>query len=60
MVVIQPCDWQEYDVSFKYVVDVFGRTPDDDVVKVRLTGFCPYFYLRAEAGEKFANVMSAI
>ena len=60
MVVIQPCDWQEYDVSFKYVVDVFGRTPDDDVVKVRLTGFCPYFYLRAEAGETFANVMSAI
>jgi DNA polymerase elongation subunit (family B) len=46
MVVLQPCDWQEYDVKYKYTVDVFGRTADDDVVKVRLTGFCPYFYIK--------------
>jgi DNA polymerase elongation subunit (family B) len=45
MVVIQPCDWQEYDVKYKYIVDVFGRTSDDDVVRVRLSGFCPYFYI---------------
>jgi DNA polymerase elongation subunit (family B) len=60
MVVVQPCDWQESTYKFKYVVDVFGRTSDDNVVKVRLTGFCPYFYLRAESGETFANVMSSI
>lgn len=46
MVVIQPCDWQEHDVKYKYIVDVFGRTTDDDVVNVRLTGFCPYFYIK--------------
>jgi DNA polymerase elongation subunit (family B) len=46
MVVVQPCDWQESTQNYKYVVDVFGRTSDDDVVKVRLTGFCPYFYIK--------------
>jgi DNA polymerase elongation subunit (family B) len=46
MVVLQPCDWQESDVQFKYVVDVFGRTTDDDVARVRLTGFSPYFYVK--------------
>lgn len=53
MVVIQPCDWQESDIGFKtYVVDVFGRTPDDDVVKVRLTGFQPYFYIKYDESIK--------
>lgn len=60
MVVVQPCDWQEYDVNFKYVVDVFGRTPEDDVARVRLSGFCPYFYLRAEQGESSNTIHSAI
>lgn len=46
MVVIQPCDWQESTQNYKYVVDVFGRTAEDDVVKVRLTGFSPYFYVK--------------
>lgn len=47
MVSLQPCDWQETDHYGKqYVVDVFGRTIDDDVVKVRLTGFMPYFYVK--------------
>lgn len=46
MVVIQPCDWQESNYKNKYVLDVFGRTSEDDVVKVRLTGFCPYFYIK--------------
>jgi DNA polymerase elongation subunit (family B) len=46
MVVIQPCDWIEKDDRYKYVVEVFGRSSDDDVVKVRLTGFSPYFYIK--------------
>ena len=46
MVILQPCDWQERDLNYKYVVDVFGRSKDDDVVKVRLTGFSPYFYIK--------------
>ncbi len=46
MVIVQPCDWQESTQNYKYVVDVFGRTKDDDVVKVRLTGFSPYFYIK--------------
>lgn len=45
-VIIQPCDWIESDANFKYVVDVFGRTKDDDVVKVRVKGFVPYFYIK--------------
>jgi DNA polymerase elongation subunit (family B) len=52
MVLLQPCDWHEHDVSFKsgkqrvqeYVVDVYGRTDDDQVVCLRMTGFNPYFY----------------
>lgn len=52
MVLLQPCDWHEHDVSFKvgktrvqeYVVDVYGRTQDDQVACVRITGFSPYFY----------------
>jgi DNA polymerase elongation subunit (family B) len=46
MVIIQPCDWQESTQNYKYVVDVFGRSSNDDVVKVRLTGFLPYFYIK--------------
>ena len=54
MVLLQPCDWHEHDVSFKvgkqrvqeYVVDVYGRTDDEValVVCLRMTGFNPYFY----------------
>ena len=47
MVFLQPCDWLESDSKFKYVVDVFGRTDSGEVAKVRLTGFCPYFYLKS-------------
>ncbi len=60
MVVLQPCDWQESDVQFKYTVDVFGRTAEDDVVRVRLTGFSPYFYLRVEEGETSSLITSAL
>jgi DNA polymerase elongation subunit (family B) len=52
MVLLQPCDWHEHDASYKvgkqrvqeYVVDVYGRTDDDQVVCLRMTGFNPYFY----------------
>ena len=52
MVLLQPCDWHEHDVNYKigkqrvqeYVVDVYGRTDDDQVVCLRMTGFSPYFY----------------
>ena len=50
---LQPCDWLECDSKErKYIVDVFGRLDDDRVAKVRLTGFHPYFYLRAEGETK--------
>lgn len=42
----QPCDWVELDSNFKYVVDAFGRTDSGDIAKVRITGFCPYFYVK--------------
>jgi len=60
MVVLQPADWIEYDVNFKYVVDVFGRTNNNEVAQVRLTGFSPYFYLKAEDGETVGLVQSAL
>jgi len=50
MVFLQPCDWIESDSKFKYVVDIFGRTQTNEVAKVRLTGFCPYFYVRNVGG----------
>ena len=49
MVFLQPCDWLESDSNFKYVVDLFGRTQDNEVAKVRLTGFRPYFYLKSSS-----------
>ena len=51
MVFLQPADWLEQDVKFKYVVDVFGRTDKNEVAQVRLTGFRPYFFLRMKDGE---------
>ena len=56
----QPADWLEQDVKFKYVVDVFGRTNENEVAQVRLTGFRPYFYLRMRDGETSGLVHSAI
>jgi DNA polymerase elongation subunit (family B) len=60
MVILQPADWIEKDEQFKYVVDVFGRTDKNEVAQVRLTGFQPYFYLRAHDGETFSAVQSAL
>jgi len=57
---LQPCDWREYDHKFKYVVDVYGRTHEGDVARVRITDFKPYFYLRALPSETAAQISSAI
>lgn len=49
---MQPCDWQEHDVyptgggQPEYVIDAYGRTPEKETVRVRITGFKPYFYIR--------------
>lgn len=60
MVVLQPADWIEHDIQFKYVVDVFGRTASNEVAQVRLTGFSPYFYLKAVEGETAGQIQSAL
>jgi DNA polymerase elongation subunit (family B) len=57
---IQPADWQEQDIQFKYTVDVFGRTDKGEVAQVRLTGFRPYFYLRMVDGETSAKIQDAL
>jgi DNA polymerase elongation subunit (family B) len=57
---LQPCDWREYDHKFKYVVDIYGRTHEGDVARVRITDFKPYFYLRAFPTETAAQISSAI
>ena len=46
MVIIQPVDWIENDVKYKYTLDVFGRTDSGEVAQVRLLGFHPYFYVK--------------
>jgi DNA polymerase elongation subunit (family B) len=58
---LQPCDWIESDSNYKYVVDVFGRTHETgDIARVRLTGFQPYFYLKATDKETASDVSDAI
>jgi DNA polymerase elongation subunit (family B) len=57
---IQPADWLEQDIQFKYTVDVFGRTDKGEVAQVRLTGFRPYFYLRMVDGETAEQILSVI
>lgn len=42
---LQPCDWVEYDAAGAYRVDVFGRTPAGKVVCLQITNFKPYFYV---------------
>lgn len=57
---LQPCDWIEHDVEFKYVVDAFGRTNDGDIAMLRITGFKPYLYLRAVDGETSSTIQAAL
>jgi DNA polymerase elongation subunit (family B) len=60
MVILQPADWLEQDIQFKYTVDVFGRTDKGEVAQVRLTGFHPYFYLRMRDGETAGEIHSVL
>jgi DNA polymerase elongation subunit (family B) len=55
----QPCSWIEHDHNFKYVVDTYGRTGEGDIARVRLTGFRPYFYLRARS-ESAGDIQSIL
>jgi DNA polymerase elongation subunit (family B) len=57
---LQPCDWIEHDVDFKYVVDVFGRTNEGDVARIRLTGFHPYLYLKANPRDTSASIQQML
>ena len=57
---LQPCDWIEQDCNFKYVIDVFGRTQNGDVAKVRITGFEPYLYLRMREGETSSTIQNVL
>jgi len=57
---LQPADWLEQDIKFKYVVDVFGRTESGDVAQVRLTGFKPYFYIRMVDGETSGAIQTSL
>jgi DNA polymerase elongation subunit (family B) len=43
--ILQPLTWKEHDDK-KYVVDVYGRTHEGDIARVRLGGYKPYFYIR--------------
>lgn len=59
---MQPCDWQEHDWQDRdkgnkfYVIDAYGRNPDGDVVRLRITGFKPYFYMDKIEGVSFVGV----
>lgn len=55
---LQPCDWIEHDINYRYVVDAFGRTNNGDVARVRITEFEPYLYLRAQS-ETVGEIQSA-
>ena len=57
---LQPCDWIERDVNYKYVVDVYGRTNEGDIARLRITGFQPYFYLRTGNSESATDILVAI
>ena len=56
MVFFQPADWIESDHKGKYVVDAYGRNEDGDIGRVRITGFCPYFYIKFNEGDTVAKI----
>ena len=51
MVFFQPCDWIESDDKGKYIVDAYGRNEEGEIGRVRITGFCPYFYIQYKEGD---------
>lgn len=48
----QPCDWHEHDAYIdrekQYVVDAYGRLEDGRAACLRITGFKPYLYVKAD------------
>lgn len=52
MPILQPCDWHEHDAFLdrekQYVVDAYGRLDDGRVACVRITGWKPYLYVKAD------------
>jgi DNA polymerase elongation subunit (family B) len=54
--ILQPCDWVEYDHKGAYRVDVFGRSSAGRVVCLQVTGFKPYFYVGGETQPPTAPV----
>lgn len=60
MTILQPCDWIEQDINYKYTIDVFGRTADGEVARVRITGFEPYLYLRKGKDDTRQHVLQTL
>ena len=60
MVFFQPCDWIESDDKGRYIVDAYGRNEDGEIGRVRITGFCPYFYIQYKEGDNPSNLKSKL
>jgi DNA polymerase elongation subunit (family B) len=60
MVFFQPCDWIESDDKGKYIVDAYGRNEEGEIGRVRITGFCPYFYIQHKEGDTPSTVKARL
>jgi len=60
MVFFQPCDWIESDDKGKYIVDAYGRNEEGEIGRVRITGFCPYFYIQYKEGDTPSSVKTKL
>ena len=60
MVFFQPCDWIESDDKGKYIVDTYGRNEEGEIGRVRITGFCPYFYIQFKEGDNPSTVKAKL
>lgn len=58
MVFFQPCDWIESDDKGRYIVDAYGRNEEGEIGRVRITGFCPYFYIQHKEGDTPSTLKS--
>ena len=60
MTTLQPCDWIEQDINYKYTIDVFGRTSYGEVAKVRITDFEPYLYVRKSREDTRQDILETL
>jgi len=60
MVFFQPCDWIESDDKGKYIVDTYGRNEDGEIGRVRIIGFCPYFYIQHKEGDTIPSIKAKL